>query len=152
MLFVAATMAAWLVPLPLHVATSRTLQCAPPPLRMGIFDDAFAAAKEAVREVTVQHVLVASQMDAYAIYDGIVAEGASPEVVAKYAIEKSTCGSASKRPDAKMQMLRGQPGELRFRRGAMARQFEEAAFSAAPGTLVRPFETQFGWHVMYVVE
>jgi parvulin-like peptidyl-prolyl isomerase len=34
----------------------------------------------------------------------------------------------------------------------MARQFEEAAFSAAPGTLVRPFETQFGWHVMYVVE
>ena len=104
------------MPLPLHVATSRTLQCAPPPLRMGIFDDAFAAAKEAVREVTVQHVLVASQMDAYAIYDGIVAEGASPEVVAKYAIERSTCGSASKRPDAKMQMLRGQPGELRFRR------------------------------------
>ena len=73
-------------------------------------------------------------------------------MVGKFAAAKSTCGSARKRPDAKLQMLRGQPGELKFRRGSMAPEFEEAAFSAAPGTLLRPFSTQFGWHVMYVNE
>ena len=80
-----------------------------------------------------------------------IAEGGAPSaVVGRYASERSTCGSAKKRPDAKLQMLRGEPGELKFRRGAMAAEFEQAAFDAAPGTLVRPFRTQFGWHVMLV--
>ena len=100
----------------------------------------------------MQHVLVGTQLEANTIYDAIVEEGASSEVVGKYAIAKSTCGSAKKRPDAKLQLLRGQPGELTFRRGAMAKEFEEAAFSAEAGSLLRPFETQFGWHVMLVNE
>jgi parvulin-like peptidyl-prolyl isomerase len=118
----------------------------------GIFDDLIGAAKEQLREVRVQHILVDSQLAAREIFDAIEAEGASPYVVGQYASAKSTCGSAKKRPDAKLQMLRGDPGELRFRRGSMAPEFEEAAFSAAPGTLVRPFKTQFGWHVMYIHE
>ena len=121
-----------------------------PPL-MSLLDDLLGGAKEALREVTVQHVLVESKTDAWSIYEGIKAEGASSEVVGKYAAAKSTCGSAKKRPDAKLSMLRGAPGELAFRRGAMAPQFESAAFEAEPGTLVEPFSTQFGWHVMYKV-
>ena len=120
--------------------------------RMGFFDDIVGAAKENFREVTVQHVLVGSQSDAIEIYESIVEEGASPEIIGKYAKAKSTCGSAKKTPTAKLAMLRGQAGELKFRRGSMAPEFEEAAFSASPGTLVKPFRTQFGWHVMLVNE
>jgi parvulin-like peptidyl-prolyl isomerase len=93
-----------------------------------------------------------TQSDALEIYDALVAEGPSSAAIGRYAAERSTCGSAKKSPDAKLGMLRGAPGELKFRKGAMAPEFEQAAFDAAPGTLVRPFRTQFGWHVMYVRE
>lgn len=122
------------------------------PMTMGFFDDALAAAKEAVREVSVQHILVDSQSQAFAIYDSIMEEGATPEVVGRYAQTKSTCGSSKKKPDANLSQLRGQPGELKFRRGSMAPEFEDNAFMAEPGTLVKPFRTQFGWHVMLVNE
>ena len=113
---------------------------------MGLLDDMIGGAREALREVNVQHVLVDSQMQARDVYDAIQAEGASSAVVGRYAAARSTCGSSKKRPDAKLQMLRGQPGELRFRRGAMAPEFERAAFEAKPGSLLQPFKTQFGWH------
>lgn len=124
--------------------------CLPHELRMSFLDNIVGAAKETFREVTVQHILVPSQMEANEIYDAILAEGANSAVVGRYAAEKSTCGSAKKRPDAKLQLLRGEPGELKFRRGSMQKPFEEAAFAAPPGTLVRPFATQSGWHVMLV--
>ena len=116
----------------------------------GLLDDMLSSARENFREVTVQHILVSRQADALELYDAIREEGATAENFGRYAASKSTCGSAKKRPDAKLQMLRGQPGELKFRRGSMAKEFEEAAFSAAPGTLVPPFQTSFGWHVMLV--
>ena len=119
---------------------------------MGFLDDAFSSVKEQFREVTVQHVLVTSQSAAFEIYDAIVEEGASQEVVGRFAADRSTCGSGKKKPDAKLAQLRGAPGELKFRRGAMAPEFERAAFSAEPGTLLKPFATNFGWHVMYVNE
>ena len=49
-----------------------------------------------------------------------------------------------RRLEAKLQLLRGQPGELTFRRGAMAAEFEQAAFAATPGSLLPPVHTQFG--------
>ena len=91
-------------------------------------------------------------MSAFEIYEAIRDEGASSEVVGRFAAARSTCGSAKKRPDAKLAMLRGNPGELRFRRGSMAPEFESAAFAADPGTLLPPVRTQFGWHVLYVNE
>ena len=120
--------------------------------RMGLFDEALDSLKENFREVKVQHVLVSNQADALEIYEAILEEGASSATVGKFAAARSTCGSAKKKPDASLAQLRGAPGELKFRRGVMAKEFESAAFDAAPGTLVRPFRTQFGWHVMYVNE
>ena len=117
---------------------------------MGFLDDLVSSAKENFREVTVQHVLVGAQSDAWEIYEAIREEGATPEVVGKYAVARSTCGSAKKTPDAKLGMLRGMPGSLTFRRGSMAPAFEKAAFAASSGTLVEPFPTEFGWHVMLV--
>ena len=119
---------------------------------LGFLDDALSAAKEQFREVTVQHVLVNSQSEAIQIYEALLEEGPSPEAVGRYAVAKSTCGSAKKTPDKKLAQLRAMPGELKFRRGSMAPEFESAAVAASPGTLVKPFSTSFGWHVMLVNE
>ena len=127
-------------------ASSKSHRAAAP--SMGFFDDV----KETFREVTVQHVLVNSQSEAIQIYEALLEEGPSPEAVGRYAVAKSTCGSAKKTPDKKLAQLRGMPGELKFRRGSMAPEFESAAFAASPGTLVKPFSTSFGWHVMLVNE
>ena len=39
-----------------------------------------------------------------------------------------------------------------FTRGRMVQPFEEAAFSAEPGSLSQPIETQFGFHIIRVIE
>ena len=80
----------------------------------------------------------------------LLADDASSEAVGRAAQQYSTCGSAKKRPDAKMPQLRGAPGELTFRRGAMAPEFERVAFAAPVGELQPPFQTQFGWHLLLV--
>ena len=136
---------------PGFVMPGRTAAAAPlvrvaSPPHLGFFDDV----KENFREVTVQHILVAEEADALEIYDSISSEGASASVVGKFAASRSTCGSAKKTPNAKLQLLRGQPGELKFRRGSMAAEFENAAFASAPGSLLRPVRTKFGWHVIFV--
>ena len=38
-----------------------------------------------------------------------------------------------------------------FDRGRMVKEFEDAVFSAEPGSLVGPVKTAFGWHVIQVV-
>ena len=47
-----------------------------------------------------------------------------------------------------MPQLRGAPGELVFRKGQMAPEFEAVAFAAPVGELQPPFKTQFGWHII----
>ena len=76
-------------------------------------------------------------------------EGVSPEVIGRLAQQYSTCGSAQKTPDASFKMLRGNPGELTFKRGEMAKEFEEAAFTGDIGSL-QVVDTQFGSHLIYI--
>ena len=73
----------------------------------------------------------------------------SPEVIGRLAQQYSTCGSAQKTPDASFKMLRGRPGELTFKRGEMAKEFENVAFSAPVGSL-SVVDTQFGSHLIYI--
>ena len=73
----------------------------------------------------------------------------SPEVIGRLAQQYSTCGSAQKTPDASFKMLRGNPGELTFKRGEMAKEFEEAAFTGDIGSLT-VVDTQFGSHLIYI--
>ncbi len=39
-----------------------------------------------------------------------------------------------------------------FGKGVMVPEFEQACFSAEEGTIAGPVQTQFGWHVIYVIE
>lgn len=125
------------------------------PAAMGLLDDIAggfkAAIQEFTQEVTVQHILVPTQAQARELYDSLVEAGdISSDAFGRAAQQHSTCGSAKKRPDARMAQLRGAPGELKFRRGEMAKEFEERAFAGPVGELQRPFATQFGWHLMLV--
>ena len=119
---------------------------------MNLFKDFVKKIEASLQEVTVQHILVPTQMDANSIYDQIIDEGANADTMARFAAARSTCGSARKKPDAMLKQLRGRPGELTFRRGQMAPKFESTAFTSPVGELVRPFQTEFGWHVMFVNE
>ncbi len=39
-----------------------------------------------------------------------------------------------------------------FKRGQMVKEFEDAAFSMQPGEISQPVKTQFGWHLIKVIE
>ena len=101
---------------PLGLASSGCRRASAP--RLGFFDDAIRMAREQFREVTVQHILVANEKDALEIHQALLDDprGVTPDVFGQVAAKRSSCGSAKKRPDAKLALLRGRPGELKFRR------------------------------------
>ena len=157
------------MPPTVRAAACRRVPSAP---AMGWLDDVVGKVKDATREVTVQHILLPSQSDARDLWRELEAAGVTSESFGRAAAARSTCespshgsalktltetpvialagGSAKKRPDMKMPQLRGAPGELVFRKGQMAPEFEAVAFAAPVGELQPPFKTQFGWHIMLV--
>ena len=90
-----------------------------------------------VTKLHAAHILVKTEQEALGVlYD--VKNGKDFSTVAK---EKSMCPSAK------------QGGDLGwFGRGMMVKEFEAAAFALKPGELSRPVKTQFGWHVIKVIE
>ena len=134
-----------------RAAVSTSLRSVQP--RLNFLDGIVKGLQDSFKEATVQHVLVGSQMEALAIYDAIEAEeGPRSKIIGRYARQKSTCGSAKKSPDAKLGLLKGLPGELKFRKGEMAKEFEQVAFEAPIGAVNKPVETKFGWHIVLVNE
>jgi len=120
---------------------------------MNFLDNIAKKFEESMQEVTVQHVLLPTQFDAINLYEEILSEELqpiTPKAFGRIAASRSSCGSAKKKPEAMLAQLRGRPGELKFRRGAMAKEFERTAFEAPVGELQRPFQTEFGWHIMLV--
>lgn len=90
-----------------------------------------------VSKVRAAHILVKTEQEAFGIlYD--INHGKEFEVVAK---EKSLCPSGKNGGDLGW-----------FGRNQMVKEFETAAFSMKPGELSKPVKTQFGWHVIKVLE
>lgn len=83
------------------------------------------------------HILVKTEDEAFQVlYD--VNHGKEFEAVAK---EKSLCPSGKKGGDLGW-----------FGRGQMVKEFEDAAFNLNTGEISKPVKTQFGWHIIKVVE
>ncbi len=90
------------------------------------------------RAVNVRHILVATEDEARAILDEL-ADGADFEALAR---ERSLDENA-----------RGNGGDLGFfGRGEMVAAFEQAAFGADVGEIVGPIQTEYGFHVIQVLE
>ena len=90
-----------------------------------------------VSKVNASHILVKTDGEAYVILQKIK-EGASFEELAK---ERSICPSKRK------------GGSLGwFGRGMMIKEFEQAASSAKKGQILGPIKTQFGWHLIKIVD
>lgn len=90
-----------------------------------------------VKEVKASHILVKTEEEANALLEEING-GRAFEEVAK---EKSMCPSGS------------QGGDLGwFERGMMVQEFEDAAFNAKKDEIVGPIKTQFGHHLIKVVD
>lgn len=88
-------------------------------------------------EVNASHILVKTEKEAYAVlYD--IQHGKSFETLAQ---EKSICPTGRK------------GGSLGwFSRGQMVKEFEQAAFSGKKGQIVGPIKTQFGYHLIKIVD
>ena len=89
------------------------------------------------KKVRALHILVKTEEEAQAArYD--VTHGKDFGEVAK---EKSLCPSGKKGGDLGW-----------FGRNQMVKEFEQAAFALSPDEISKPVKTQFGWHVIKVVE
>jgi len=89
------------------------------------------------RKVHAKHILVKTEDEALSILFDLK-QGKDFDAMAK---EKSLCPSGKKGGDLGW-----------FGRNQMVKEFEQAAFTLKPDELSRPVKTQFGWHIIKVVE
>ncbi len=89
------------------------------------------------KQVKASHILVKGQGKAQDLLDKINA-GASFEELAK---QHSECPSGKRGGDLGY-----------FGRGMMVREFEVAAFEGEKGAVVGPVKTQFGYHIIKIVD
>ena len=88
-------------------------------------------------KINASHILVKTEQEALACIT-YIKQSKSFEELAK---ERSICPSGKK------------GGSLGwFSRGMMVREFENAAFSAKRGDIVGPVKTEFGWHLIKIVD
>ncbi len=90
-----------------------------------------------VKEVRAAHILVAKEDKAKELLQ-MIKNGTSFADLAK---QYSMCPSGRKGGDLGW-----------FGKGMMVKEFEDAAFNHAKGEVVGPVKTQFGWHLIHVVD
>ena len=89
------------------------------------------------KQVHAAHILVKNEGDA----KGLLARIQSGDSFSDLAKKHSDCPSGRKGGDLGW-----------FGRGQMVKEFEDAAFSGAKGTVVGPIKTQFGWHLIKILD
>ncbi len=88
-------------------------------------------------QVHAFHILVKTEEEAKQVLADLKKEIAFQKI----AMERSLCPSKSRGGDLGW-----------FGRGQMVRPFELAAFSLKKGEMSQPVKTEFGWHVIKVVD
>jgi hypothetical protein len=107
--------------------------------RQKVRDALVANIGQTADQVHAEHILVATEELANQIYADVTTGGQNFEEVAK---EKSTDTSTA--PNG---------GDLGwFPKGVMVQAFEDAAFSMQPGQISAPVQTQYGWHIIKVLD
>ena len=90
-----------------------------------------------VKEVRAAHILVAKEDKAKELLQMIKNGTSFADLTKQY----SMCPSDRKGGDLGW-----------FGKGMMVKEFEDAAFNHAKGEVVGPVKTQFGWHLIQVVD
>ncbi|MDD1769189.1 MAG: peptidyl-prolyl cis-trans isomerase [Methanomassiliicoccales archaeon] len=90
-----------------------------------------------VKQVHAAHILVKDEAKARELLVKVKAGESFSELAKKFSI----CPSGKKGGDLGW-----------FGRGQMVREFENAAFDGEKGNAVGPVKTQFGWHLIKVLE
>jgi len=88
-------------------------------------------------KIHAKHILVKTEQEALGILFDLK-HGMEFDAVA---LARSMCPSGKKGGDLGW-----------FGRNQMVKEFEVAAFALKPGELSKPVKTEFGWHVIQVVE
>lgn len=89
-------------------------------------------------EVRARHILVATEDEARSVVEELRAGGDFASIARARSLDRSTAP------------LGGEVGW--FTREMMTPPFAAASFSTAPGEIAEPFSTEFGWHVLQVLE
>ncbi len=90
-----------------------------------------------VKEVHAAHILVKSEVLAKEILEKVKRGDKFSDLAKKY----SECPSGKKGGDLGF-----------FSRQKMVKEFENAAFEGNVGSVVGPVKTQFGWHLIKILE
>lgn len=89
-------------------------------------------------EVKARHILVATEAEANSIIAELKAGGDFAAIARARSLDRATGP------------LGGEAGW--FTRDMMTPPFAAAAFSTSPGDIAQPFSTEFGWHVLEVID
>lgn len=101
------------------------------------FSAGFSAIAAEIRAVHARHILVDTEEEIQAIQKRL-----DNGITFEYLAQKySKCPSSANGGDLGF-----------FKRGQMVKEFEDAAFSMQPGEISQPVKTQFGWHLIKVIE
>jgi parvulin-like peptidyl-prolyl isomerase len=129
----------YLGPSDMSMSDYRRLIAKPELARKKVREQLVAQVPTRAEQVHAAHILVATQDAAQQVYERVTSGGEDFAAVAK---EVSTdTGTAANGGDLGW-----------FPRGVMVKPFEDAAFSLDVGEVSKPVQTEFGWHVIKVLE
>ncbi len=85
-----------------------------------------------------KHILVSSKALADSIYEMLKSGANFDDLARKYSMDKSNKDKG------------GDLGD--FTTMQMVKEFEDAAYALSPGEFSKPFQTRYGWHIVFLVE
>jgi parvulin-like peptidyl-prolyl isomerase len=106
-------------------------------LRKKLYEQVTADVPHTEEQVRARHILVQSDVEALSIIESLKNGQDFGEIAAKRSLDTATAA---------------QGGDLGwFGRGAMVKEFEDAAFSLKVGEISQPIKTTYGYHVIQVI-
>jgi len=100
--------------------------------------------------LSIQNVVSSMAKQVHAAHILVKKEEEAKSLLAKMNAGESFSDLAKKHSDCPSGRKGGDLGW--FGIGRMVREFEEAAFKSAKGSVVSPVKTQFGWHLIKILD